>query len=114
VTRTLMFVKAAATIVAEKITIHSGIRLSTATNPEYRRVHDGDGCERGRKAFITRTAYPQTAAPGGPGRVAQCSGVRTVAHRGEPSLEASPACRAFFRGFAVTARHDASTRLHRG
>ena len=57
---------------------------------------------------------PKTAAPGGPGRAAQCSGVRTVAHRGEPSLEASAACRAFFSGFAVTARHDASTRVHRG
>ena len=66
-TRTLMFVKAAATIVAEKITIHSGIRLSTATNPEYRRVRDGDGCERGRKAFVTRTAYPQNRGTGGTG-----------------------------------------------
>ena len=33
----LMFVKAAATIVAEKITIHSGIGLSTATTPGYKR-----------------------------------------------------------------------------
>ena len=66
-TRTLMFVKAAATIVAEKITIHSGIRLSTATNPEYRRVRDGDGCERRRKAFVTRTAYPQNRGTGGTG-----------------------------------------------
>jgi hypothetical protein len=36
----LMFVKAAATIVAEKITIHSGIGLSTATTPGYKRVRD--------------------------------------------------------------------------
>ena len=32
----LMFVKAAATIVAEKITIHSGIGLNTATTSGYR------------------------------------------------------------------------------
>ena len=38
----------------------------------------------------------------------------SVAHRGEPSPEASAACRAFVEGVAPMARQDASTRVRQG